>query len=291
MTCILCDGKKLRILSHWLRNSETIKVEKCQTCGLVQLNPIPESDQIKKAYNTERISIPRKNIKDIKIKEELSKRDTVYNSKLVKSIISRKAKILDYGCGYGFFVKEMLEEGFNISGMDISDIRLATARAFCKNAIFFTNEEEIPHNYFDCLTLFHVLEHTPNPLIFLGSIKQYVKKGGKIIIEVPNLDDHLLKISNEYKDFYWKKEHIFYFNKKTLTKYVNLAGLSVVKVVYFQRWNITNYINWLIRKEPQDIEEILVSEREKNIKWLDGFYKRYLEKNEVSDALIFICQK
>ena len=198
MSCILCGEKKLNIVSRRLRNTKRFKVKKCQTCGLVQLDPVPKSSQIKDIYNTEKISIPPKDRKRIKIKKEFSQRDTSYNSELVSSLINKKARILDYGCGYGFFMEEMLKRGFSVFGTDISEIRLSTSKNICKRGVFFNSEKEIPKNYFNCLTLFHVLEHVSSPVDFLKSVKQHVKRGGKIIIEVPNLDDHLLKISDEY---------------------------------------------------------------------------------------------
>ena len=54
---------------------------------------------------------------------------------------------------------------------------------------------------YDVIVMFQVLEHIPEPVLFLKNVGRLLKKTGKLIIEVPNLDDHLLNLNEEYFNF------------------------------------------------------------------------------------------
>lgn len=40
---------------------------------------------------------------------------------------------------------------------------------------------------FDVLTMYHVLEHIPNPIAAMATVKELAKPGGLIVVEVPNV--------------------------------------------------------------------------------------------------------
>ena len=53
---------------------------------------------------------------------------------------------------------------------------------------------------FDVITMFHVLEHIPYQIDTLKLVNSKLKKGGKIIVEVPHAEDFLI-LQNELKEF------------------------------------------------------------------------------------------
>ena len=71
----------------------------------------------------------------------------------------------------------------------------------------------------DVITLFHVLEHLHDPRETLVSLKSHLQPQEKILIEVPNTDESLLKLykNKGFVEFYWSC-HLYVFTVKTLEK-------------------------------------------------------------------------
>jgi len=291
MNCLLCKNSKFIVEADKLRNDNKTRVKKCLKCGLFRLDPIPSNAQIEKAYNTTAKSIPVDNKKRLSFKKEFSLRDTIFNSDLICSLVKKGSEILDFGCGYGFFLQEMKRRGYKVSGVDLSLIRLAAVKQKISDVRVSNRVEYFSGKKFDCITAFHVLEHVTDPIALLKLLGTYLKPKGVMVIEVPNLDDNMLGISREYKDFYWKKEHISYFNEKTLKLCVKRAGIRVIKKGFIQRWDLSNLMNWIIRKGPQPDKEIIDFIKNKKIKWLDDYYKNYLAKNKKADAIFLVLKK
>ncbi|MFI8751695.1 class I SAM-dependent methyltransferase [Vreelandella lionensis] len=111
-----------------------------------------------------------------------------------------KKKIVEIGCGKGFFLELMLEKGFDITGYDPS----------------YTGENpRIEKKFYDAtirnnakgIILRHVLEHIASPWEFLHTIKSANGGQGLIYIEVPCLD-WIIKHNAWFDIFY---EHVNYF--------------------------------------------------------------------------------
>jgi 2-polyprenyl-3-methyl-5-hydroxy-6-metoxy-1,4-benzoquinol methylase len=104
---------------------------------------------------------------------------------------------------------------------------------------------------FDKIFLFHVLEHIADPILFLNDLKPLLKKTGKIYIEVPNVDDIMVKTfrSDAYMDYYYKKAHLFNFNETGLNYIFEHCDL-VYDIRYIQRYDISNHLYWLANKNP-----------------------------------------
>jgi SAM-dependent methyltransferase len=105
-------------------------------------------------------------------------------------------KILDIGCGTGFFVKSCLDKGYkNIVGIDNSPeqidvaVRLGLPCKHVEDTIAFLYDHE---DYFDVVTMFDVLEHIDVGLQkeMLSAIHQSLKTTGKLIIRTPNANSN-----------------------------------------------------------------------------------------------------
>lgn len=100
-----------------------------------------------------------------------------------------KSEVLDLGCGAGNVSALYREKGCRVVGLDISEnaIELAKkqgieAREWDLNKMPLPFREES----FDVVILSDVLEHIVAPISLLKEIKRILKRGGKLIISVPN---------------------------------------------------------------------------------------------------------
>jgi len=108
--------------------------------------------------------------------------------------LAKDAKILDLGCGPGYFLDSMKEREYtNVTGVTLSpgDIALCESKGHKieKYDLSFIPQKD---GYFDesvdFIFLRHALEHSPYPIFSLMEYNRILKQGAKMYIEVPAPD-------------------------------------------------------------------------------------------------------
>ena len=293
--CKICKSDKVIQIRDHVRDSNEFSVYKCSSCGHVQIFPIPDYDNNKQFYDINRqASWVRPNI-DIESMRRHLMTDIIRRTKYIEKHFQKNKKILDLGSGYGFFTEEMIKRGWNIYGLEISNSRRAIAEDIVKQKFLnfdVCEIEQIPQEYnhfFDVVVAFQVFEHILKPIEFLQGIKELLVPGGIVVIEVPNGNDHMLNICNEYIDFYFQKAHVSYFSANDLKKLLIKSGYQNIKIEYIQRYSVENAINWMDKGIPQ-IDSPSYESRKKNT-WLDEYYKNYLLDKKITDTIMVIGTK
>ena len=102
-------------------------------------------------------------------------------------------RVLDLGCGIGFFSNIIAGKTFKVSAVDPDKSSLEKAEAMYKkkNIEFIPAQAEkipLPANYIDFLVCSEVLEHVDNLEKTLKEIKRVCKNGSAFFITVPTAD-------------------------------------------------------------------------------------------------------
>lgn len=133
--------------------------------------------------------------------------------------IPKTAKILDFGCGTGMFIKYMLNKSpknVDFFGCDINPISIKANRQDPSlrgvNFKLLKPDQRLPYpdNYFDLVYLLDVIEHTTEPLFMLQEIGRILKKRGKIVLNTPD------RFSIILDPIFYKGKNIISFNLKRL---------------------------------------------------------------------------
>ncbi len=114
---------------------------------------------------------------------------------LKKGLLPKSAKIVDVGCGTGFFMDRIYKEVNNnveLSGIDISSEAIAIGKKkypYLAKQLFNGDgcETGFNRNYFDLLICYGSYEHFKSPYLGLKEAARILKKGGYIMIMVPTL--------------------------------------------------------------------------------------------------------
>jgi 2-polyprenyl-3-methyl-5-hydroxy-6-metoxy-1,4-benzoquinol methylase len=286
--CNLCGHDRFKKVADKLRDTSDYKVYKCMSCGHVQLLPRPTASENKRFYDEDRQEKTIRKKVNLENLRTNFRHDIRRRVEFMRNRFPKNKMILDLGCGYGFFLEEMAQLGYKIKGIEISKERRELAKKVTNIPIFDINVAEpnvrVTIEPVDVVTLFHVLEHIAYPITFCKNIKQkLLKKGGCLVVEVPNVNELMLKACPAYNEFYWNRAHLNYFSEETLKKVLEKAGYKEIEITYIQRYGIENLCNWLITGKPQ--LEKPVFEIIDPYKWLENYYRKYLGATGRADTI------
>lgn len=108
--------------------------------------------------------------------------------------LPKDSRILDMGCGPGYFLDEMTERGYtNLEGVTLSleDIKMCEEKGHTVKQYdisFLPQSEGYYDESIDFIFLRHALEHSPYPIFTLMEYNRVLKQGSKMYIELPAPD-------------------------------------------------------------------------------------------------------
>jgi SAM-dependent methyltransferase len=165
---------------------------------------------------------------------------------------AKPPRLLEIGCGVGSRLLEMKELGWDVCGIEPSDLAASHARAAgldVKTSLL--EEAEFPAVRFDCIVLNMVLEHLHSPKAGLAMIGAWLKPGGEILISVPDFDGVEARLYGQYHYGLQVPTHLYHFTPATLAPF--LAGYSF-KVVHqgFHR-DLKSGLEYYLRENPGSV--------------------------------------
>ncbi len=144
-------------------------------------------------------------------------------------------KLLDIGCSYGAYISKMADYGWEVHGIEINN----KATEYAKNVLGLKNIfngffEQYPgrENYFDVIHMSMALEHLHEPVQCLNRIYEFLKKGGQLIVSVPDISGFEAKLYGKYAYTLQVPQHLNHFTPTTITKMLQKCGFTVEKIVH-----------------------------------------------------------
>ncbi len=242
--CYLCGSTSYEILHQGVRDRKDVDVFKCRNCGLVCLSSFDHiNDQF---YEDSQMLGGTVNLSQYRKK---SFQDDLRRFNMLSQSITDK-NILDFGCGAGGFLKLAIERARNVEGLEL-DATIRKALNEMDGIRTYRSIEDLKSRY-DLITMFHVLEHLPDPKYFLNNLRDCLELNGQLIIEVPNADDALLTLyrSSHFADFTYWSCHLYLYTAETLRKLAESCGYMVKYVKQIQRYPLSNHLYWLSHQQP-----------------------------------------
>ncbi len=173
--CSVCDSSRLCTLDP------VCNIAQCRSCGYIFDNPRPTIDALIGFY-----SKPGKYDSWL---EELGPRERLWRRRLSKIQSTRKpGSLLDVGAGIGQFLALAQNTYSEVYGTEVSSTGVAIAKERYHLDLFHGTLDGVLslHKTFDNITLFHVLEHVPDPKAMLKTCYSLLSPDGILVIAVPN---------------------------------------------------------------------------------------------------------
>lgn len=295
--CPVCDSsqvKKILEVTDYFATQETFPLFDCDNCGFRFTNQFPSEEKIQPYYDSPQYishsdtkngltnqlyHLCRKRMLTKKI-NLISKYSPPYKENIT-------ARLLDIGCGTGYFLDKARTNGYEISGIE----KDKQSRKFAKNKFKLNVNDEsalwsIEPNSFDIVTLWHVLEHLQHLNEVVSKLNNILKPEGFLVLALPNYNSYDAKVYKEHWAAYDVPRHLWHFTPNTVEKLLTKHKFKV------------------IARKPMPVDAFyisLLSEKYKGSNSLKQYmralyvgsigYLRSLSDIAYSSSIIYIAQK
>ena len=211
MSCALCRGNDFKRISEKDSKSKgELIVCFCNSCSMVSQNPIPTEHQVEQYYATE-YRQDYKQVFEPKLKHIYRAGNLALDrfGFLTKNNVA-SGKLLDVGAGGGEFTYVSSQLGFDSTGIE-PNIGYSNYAKDQYQANVKTGQLADVDGKFDVITMFHVMEHIPDPIKTFKKLYDLLNEDGFLFIEVPNIESFSQSPGNTFF-----KAHIHYFSAATL---------------------------------------------------------------------------
>lgn len=141
-------------------------------------------------------------------------------------------RLLEVGVGRGWLLKRAREEGYQVTGADLSEAGAAQAQEATGVPVLSGKLEELglPRASQDVVLIRHTLEHISDPVEFLGEIQRILVQGGLLVGAVPNFGSLKRRLDGPDWLFLTLPHHRFHYTPKTLDLTVRKSGLRPIRI-------------------------------------------------------------
>lgn len=196
---------------------------RCNNCGFQYLNPRLRSDVVIEGYS--------QGSDEMFISQAAGRERTFAKSmKLIERHKPDKGRLLDVGTAGGSFLAVAKRSGWEVAGCEPNrwlanwgndkyglDIQPGT--------IFDMQLEDAS---FDVVTLWDVLEHTPDPSKVLFECQRVLKPGGLLVVNYPDVDSLIGRLMGR-RWVFLLSIHLYYFTVDTIRQMLSQTGFKLVK--------------------------------------------------------------
>jgi SAM-dependent methyltransferase len=259
--CVVCDAAEVKPLFRARQSPGP--VVRCRRCGLVYVAPI-EDDRALISIGPplgpgDPAMLTSANATDLVgcweyplLAQKETESAAIYmNAGVALEQIERYAlppgRLLDFGCGGGFFLSVAKERGWEAYGLEPLPGHAVYARArFKLNVITdVLRADTFAAEFFDVVTAFQVFEHIVDPNEVLEHLKAVMRPGGILFIEVPNIETWSLRLLGKYHR-HFVPDHVTFFSRATLSRLLERNGFRVLDSFFPSRQMSLNHllIDW-----------------------------------------------
>ena len=201
----------MKIKDYFL-TKEDFEVSESSYEGVLETKNVP--NDLEQYYNSPKyISHTKDKSSKSKIYQLVQRRNEKYKLKII-SRYKPSGSLLDYGCGDGSFLKFISNHNYTAYGFEPNQKAKDIAVSKIGQANMFSSLDEIEDRSLDVITLWHVLEHVPNPIEIVSKLKKKLKKDGFLFIALPNYQSFDAKFYKEHWAAWDTPRHIFHYSRE-----------------------------------------------------------------------------
>ena len=220
------------------------RIVRCRRCGLIYCNPRLDARSLQKIYSKDyfvldedRSGIDYKAYANYVDEEPVITRSMLKRMKKVERFSQSRGRVLDVGCATGFSLIAAGQRGWQAEGIECSEFCVQYARSRGLTVHQGSLRDYPGHEgSLDASTMWDYLEHSPDPLGDLKTCRSLLKKGGVILLSIPNVDSWSYRLLGKKWIGFKNIEHLYFFSRNTMEKLARSAGLAMETCFYHGKY-------------------------------------------------------
>lgn len=225
-TCPICkstQGRLVLTIGEW-------SVRQCPLCSHGVTEPFPDENTLASLYSADYF---KQHYHDT-----IDAGDPAFGKRLQQESgrirfvkkFKKSGTLLDIGCGRGFFLCAAKKKGFIVQGQDITSVN----SSYCKKIgipIYIGRLADMGKTRcFDIITMWHTLEHHPDPFSTIEECSSLLRENGVLFIEVPNISSLDAQVFAQKWPGWSLPFHLHHFSRSSLEKMLHKKNMKVIGV-------------------------------------------------------------
>ena len=222
--CDLCGGRDAAEVAASDRGGQPLRTVICRNCGLVYTDPIPPEESLERFYSQDyRVHYKGSYAPSLKHVYRAG-RLAVQRIQRLQGLLEPDSVIIDVGSGGGEFVYLLRLSGFEAQGVQPDDGYARYSRDELGVPVHLGSalEIELASECCHVVTLYHSLEHMGAPSRVLAHVRRWLRPGGWLLVEVPNVEATCQSPGNRFH-----QAHLYNFNSACLRELGKKTGFAL----------------------------------------------------------------
>lgn len=292
LVCPLCETtQKTRRIVDAVWEAPRSAVYQCSHCAVVFVHPIMSIEEEREFYKdgfTHYMKVrggPGETEAQAHFRENQS--EGARRLDALKPFLRPDMHVLEIGSSTGFLLDAVRPFVASVTGIEPGN----DYRAYANDCGIPTlrDVQDVAGKQYDLVLSYYVVEHLRDPIGQLRAWRELLRDGGRLAVEVPNVEDALVKFYqlDAFDQFYWQKAHYFNYSHETLSMVARRAGFKDIQAIPDQRYDISNHIHWLRTGKPGGKGKYTEVLDEK----LNAEYQRCLKERWLCDTVFLVASK
>lgn len=198
---------------------------RCSSCSLVWLRDAPTPEQMPYHYGAD-----YHRVVETSGDSDLEKRWRIPRASVLS--LAKRGDLLDVGCSSGAFLQTLKGEGWRLNGIEISPEEARKAEQRTGARVFVGDILDAPFapGSFDVITGLHVLEHVDHLDEAVRRLREWLKPGGLLYLNIPNIEALEARIFGSYWFGLEMPRHLSHFSPQSLRRLFLSRGFEEVRI-------------------------------------------------------------
>ncbi len=216
--CSVCGSNQFIPLEQF-KHAHLVK---CASCNLVFSELQPEQPELvdfySEGYDLTKYFSPITEKRYLELLEDFK-------------VFRNTGKLLDIGCGFGFFLETAKRKGWDVIGLEITNDAVEACSSKGLNMHHGTLETaKFEDESFDVIVFIETIEHVIEPNRLIKEIHRVLRPGGLVYLSTPNFNAlNRYRLQEKY-DVIQYPLHLSYFTPKTLRRFFERNGFTTKKI-------------------------------------------------------------
>jgi SAM-dependent methyltransferase len=221
--CLICSFTN----TTFLVNVYGWPVYECSRCGVGFVWPQPSEELLRNFYSAGYWSNYMGSEDPLYHRSDLTSHIFMRQGQCFDRIMknNREGRILDIGAGDGTMLRILTDMGYrNVCGIDLDEDNARRAREHLKVNVHACEFLSFSEKGWDAITLWAVIEHLREPVMYLRHARSLLKPGGLFILMTGDNASAQAWVQGALDMWVYPPEHLFFFTRKSLQALFHESG-------------------------------------------------------------------